>query len=149
VNRDIVLEMTYTARPELVWRAITDSTLLAEWLMENDFAPVVGARCAFRMKPQPGFNGIVQCEVLEADPPRRLVYTWDGGGSWGCTTLTWTLEPAGKGTRLTLEHRGFQGFRPFLLSLMMGSGWKRKLSQSVAAIVEKLEAHEIGLLGRH
>ena len=83
MKRDIVLECEYAAPIELVWRAITDSTIIKEWLMENDFTAVVGSRCQFRMKPQPGFNGIVDCEVLEAQPPRRLVYTWDGGGSGG------------------------------------------------------------------
>src|SRR5436190_20659894 len=100
MKRDIVLECVYTAPIELVWRAITDSALLREWLMDNDFSPVVGVRCQFRMRPQPGFSGVIQCEVLEVQMPRRLVYTWDGGGSWGRTTVTWTLEPLDKGTRL-------------------------------------------------
>jgi len=64
---------------------------------------------------------------------------WDGGGSWKPTTVVWTLEPVENGTRLVLEHRGFQGFRPFLLSLMMGSGWKRKLTQHVLEIVTRLD----------
>jgi uncharacterized protein YndB with AHSA1/START domain len=94
------------------------------------------------MKPMPGFDGIVHCEVLEVERNRRLVYSWDGGGSWGKTTLVWTLEPSGAGTRLQLEHRGFQGFRPFLLSLMMGSGWKKKLTTVVGTIAARLAARE-------
>ena len=139
MNRDIVLEVTYPAAPELVWYALTDPDLLREWLMENNFRAEKGARCEFRMPPAPGFSGVVQCEVIEVETYRRLVYTWDGGGSWGKTTLTWTLEPSSTGTRLRLEHRGFQGFRPFLLSLMMGSGWKKKLNTVVSKILERLE----------
>ncbi|SPE40022.1 conserved hypothetical protein [Candidatus Sulfopaludibacter sp. SbA3] len=151
MKRDIVLECVYAAPIEHVWRAITDSVLLKEWLMENDFSPVAGLRCQFRMKPQPEFNGIIQCEVLEVQRPIRLVYTWDGGGTWGRTTLTWTLEPLDKGTKLQLEHRGFAGFRPFILSLMMGSGWKGKLSVQVTRILERIAAegkNEVGLLER-
>ena len=138
MNHDIVLEVTYQAPVELVWHAITEPALLKEWLMDNDFSAVAGARCQFRMKPQPGFAGLIQCEVLEVQEYRRLVYTWDGGGAWGKTTLTWTLECAGAGTKLRLEHRGFQGFRPFLLGLMMGSGWKRKLTRLVPALLARV-----------
>jgi uncharacterized protein YndB with AHSA1/START domain len=143
MKRDLIVECTYEASIDLVWRAITDSSLLGEWLMENDFQPVAGTRCEFRMKPQPGFNGVIQCEVLEVRPPVRLVYTWDGGGAWGRTTLAWTLEAGDGLTKLTLEHTGFQGFRPFLLSLMMGSGWGQKLKKKVPEILARIasESH--------
>src|SRR5262245_1161723 len=121
MDRDIVIEVTYAAPPEMVWRAITEPDLLREWLMDNDFRARVGARCEFRMPKRPGFSGVVRCEVKEVEVNRRLVYTWDGGGSWGVTTIVWTLTAEGSGTRLRLEHRGFHGFRPFLLSFMMES----------------------------
>jgi uncharacterized protein YndB with AHSA1/START domain len=139
MERDIVLEVEYPAAPEHVWRALTDPDLLREWLMENNFRAEVGARCEFRMPPRPGFSGVIACEVMEVEPHRRLVYTWDGGGSWGKTIVVWTLEPTGAGTRLRLEHRGFRGFRPFLLSHMMNSGWKKKLNTTVREIVLRLE----------
>jgi|SRR6185295_10676761 len=138
MERDIVIEVTYPVESEFVWRAITERDLLREWLMDNDFRAEEGARCEFRMPPMPGFSGVVQCEVIEVQVNRRLIYTWDGGGSWGKTTVVWTLEPAGAGTKLRLEHKGFQGFRPFLLSLMMGSGWKKKLKVTVGRIVARL-----------
>jgi len=139
MSRELVIEVIYPQPPELVWRALTDPTVLKEWLMDNDFQPVAGARCQFRMKPQPGFSGVIQCEVLQVEKPRLLVYTWDGGGPFGKTTLSWTLEPLPNGTRLTLEHRGFRGFRPFLLSLMMNSGWKKKLTQIVPEILGRMQ----------
>src|SRR5690242_19271534 len=140
MERDIVLEVSYPAAPEFVWRALTEPELLREWLMDNDFRAAVGVRCKFRMPAQPGFSGRIECEVLEVVPNRRLVYTWDGGGSWGKTTVWWTLDADGTGTHLKLEHRGFHGFRPFLLSLMMSSGWKKKLTTVVGKIAGRLAA---------
>ncbi|WTJ96518.1 SRPBCC domain-containing protein [Streptomyces sp. NBC_01537] len=73
---------------------------MARWLMPNDFQPVVGHRFTFRTEPRPqqGFDGIVHCEVLELAPQRRLRIAWRGGRL--DTTVTWTLEPEGRGTRL-------------------------------------------------
>jgi len=33
--------------PEKVWRALTQDPLIEEWLMQNDFEPVVGRRFNF------------------------------------------------------------------------------------------------------
>lgn len=138
MRRDLVLTVDYTAEPQIVWRAITDSTLLARWLMKNDFRAEVGARGQFDLPKKPGFDGVIKFEVIEVDEPKRLVYTWDGGGAWGKTTLIWTLEASSTGTRLRLEHQGFEGLKPFLLSVMMGSGWKSKLTGLVREIVQEL-----------
>ena len=48
-----------------VWQALTDRRTLGEWLMENDFSPVIGHQFTFRMKPQRGWDGITHCEVIE------------------------------------------------------------------------------------
>src|SRR5262249_9544307 len=64
---------------EQVWRALTDSTSLAEWMFPNDFAPEVGHHFTFRVPPNPkvGFDGmVVTCEVLECEPPDRLAFSW-------------------------------------------------------------------------
>jgi uncharacterized protein YndB with AHSA1/START domain len=136
-------EAYYPHPPERVWRALTTPALLASWLMESeDFAPVVGRRFRFRTAPKPGFDGVVHCEVLEADPPRRLAYTWAGGGSVRKrpTTVTWTLHPEGSGTRLELEHAGFRGIGGFLLRAMLGGGWGRMVRQSLPAVLDRLAA---------
>src|SRR6201999_3266629 len=102
MKRDVRLEMTYPHPAEIVWRAISDKTLVGRWLMETDLEPVVGREFQFRTTPQPGWNGIVEARVLEAEPPRRLVYTWSG--SWGESQVAWTLEAVAGGTKVTLEH---------------------------------------------
>ena len=132
---EIILDAVYPHPPERVWRALTDRDQLAMWLMPNDFVPVVGHKFEFRVKPQWGWRGIVDCEVLEVDPPRRLSYTWEGDPG-RVTTVTWTLAPAAGGTRLVLEHRGFRGFGGLLHKWMLGSGWKSMLRKHLANVLD-------------
>lgn len=133
-------EVRYPHPPERVWRALTDPTLLATWLMETEgFAPVVGCRFRFRTKPAPGFDGIVHCEVLAADAPRRLAYTWGSGKMRERpTTVTWTLRAEPTGTVLILEHTGFRGLSGYLLRSMLGSGWGRKLRDYMGRVLDRL-----------
>ncbi len=126
--KSIRREVTYPHPPALVWRALTDPTILAQWLMESTIEPRVGHRFEFRTKPRPGFDGIVRCEVLECDPPRRLVYSWGGGPAKSPSTVAWTLVSTEGGTRLVLEHSGFHGFGGFFMRTLLGSGWGRKLT---------------------
>jgi len=58
--------------PEDVWLALTDPQALAEWMMPNNFEPVVGRKFRFHVDPMPGpYPGGSECEVLEVDAPRR------------------------------------------------------------------------------
>src|SRR5580692_11113718 len=90
----IELDEYFPHPPEKVWRAITTRELLAAWLMENDFEPVVGHR--FQMKgipvPAVGFTGLVASEVLEIDPPRRLVISWADALEGNALKSTVTFE---------------------------------------------------------
>src|SRR5947209_18454174 len=98
--REIVVTEEYPHPPHKVWRLLTDSTQLARWLMPNDFAPELHHRFTFTTKPAPGFDGIVHCEVLELDPPRRMRWSWKGGAL--DTIVTFELTPTNLGTHLTL-----------------------------------------------
>lgn len=107
----------------MVWEHLTNAGLLAQWLMPNDIRPVVGHQFRFKARPMPkfGFDGIVHCEILEVIPHRRLVYSWRGGSL--DSIVTWTLDATDKGTILTLEHKGFDGFKNLLPYFIMGRGW--------------------------
>lgn len=124
---DITVEAFYPHPPERVWRALTDPDELEAWLMENDFEPRVGHRFQFRDEPRPGWRGVVDCEVLEVDEPRRLSYTWRGDEDGEPTVVTFTLEPDDGGTRLRLEHTDFRGLRGLVTRLILSRGWKKKL----------------------
>jgi uncharacterized protein YndB with AHSA1/START domain len=103
----LVFEHDLPHRPETVWRALSDPALLAEWLLPPvDFEPEAGATFAFLAPPQPGWDGIVRCRVLEVEPQRRLRLAWVVGDI--DTVVTFTLASSGTGTRLTIVHSGFR-----------------------------------------
>ncbi len=49
--RTLVVERVFPHPPEKLWRALTESPLLAQWMMKNDFAPVVGRKFQFHAQP--------------------------------------------------------------------------------------------------
>jgi uncharacterized protein YndB with AHSA1/START domain len=95
--------------PEKVWRALTDPVLLTEWLL-----PVVelklepGAAFTFKTQPYPGWDGTVNCRVLEIEAHRKLSYAWVVGDMDINTVVTFTLTPTASGTRLSLVQSGFK-----------------------------------------
>ena len=108
--------------PEKVWRALTDPALLEEWLLPAvDFKLDPGAAFTFKAPPQPGWDGNVNCQVLEIEAPRELSYRWVVGDI--DTVVTFTLTPTPSGTRLSLVQ---SGFRPDQKKNFGGAryGWK-------------------------
>ncbi len=101
-------EVFYPYPPERVWQVITNRRALAAWLMENDFEPRVGHKFRFHTKPQPGIDNTIYCEVIKLDEPTSLSYTWRGSFMCQPTVVTWTLLPVEGGTKLQLEHTGFE-----------------------------------------
>ncbi|MET0340332.1 MAG: SRPBCC domain-containing protein [Polyangiales bacterium] len=93
--------------PQKVWRALTEPALLREWLLPvTGFALEPGAAFEFRTQPQPGWDGTVQCRLLEAEAQRKISYTWVVGEM--DTVVTFTLAPTATGTLLSLVHTGFK-----------------------------------------
>ncbi|HEY1575813.1 MAG TPA: SRPBCC domain-containing protein, partial [Terracidiphilus sp.] len=88
------------------WRALTESPLIAQWLLNNDFEPVVGHRFQFRSEPMPQWDGIIECKVLVVEPLKRLSYSW---GTLGLESVVlFTLTAAENGTHVRMEHSGFR-----------------------------------------
>ena len=145
MRRDIRLERTYPHPPDLVWRALTEPALIGEWLMENDFEAVVGHRFTLRTDPQPGFDGIVQCEVLELDAPRRMRWSWRGGPI--DTVVEFDLAPAtladAAGTRLVVRQRGFDGLPAVLVSYILGAGNNEVYGRRLPALLDRLAGRPV------
>jgi len=113
----VVVEREVPHPPEKIWRALTQSHLIEEWLMANDFRPDAGHR--FRLTAD---WGAVEGEVQAVEPHRTLSYRWDTKDLK--SVVTWTLTPTGAGTRLRMEQ---SGFRPDQQPYYRGAtvGWPR------------------------
>ena len=104
------------ATPEAIWTAITDP----EWNQKYGYC----SRAEYELRPGGKYRGfasdamkayggpdvVVDGEVVESDPPRKLVQTWRA--LWdpemvaeGFKRLTWEIEPGPGGvTTLTVTH---------------------------------------------
>ena len=103
--RTLVIEKEMPHAPEKIWRALTQGALIKEWLMDNDFQPVVGHKFTFRTTPYGDWNGAIDSEVQVVEPNKKLSYSWDSLGVE--TTVVWTLQPTNTGTLLRMEQSGF------------------------------------------
>jgi uncharacterized protein YndB with AHSA1/START domain len=103
---DITLDEVLPHPIEAVWAALVDPDAIADWLMPADgFQAQVGTR--FRLRTSnPSADGWVDAQVLELDPPRRMVWAWSFDQTAAPTTVTFELTPEDDATRLTLTHVG-------------------------------------------
>jgi uncharacterized protein YndB with AHSA1/START domain len=133
-TRTVVVEREFPHSPEKLWRALTQPHLIEEWLMKNDFKPVVGH--SFNLRGD--WGGVLDCEVLAVEPSKTLCYTWNFAHDDAAFNLksvvTFTLTPTHKGTHLRMEQ---SGFRPDQKQAFGGAnaGWQQffaKLEQVVA-----------------
>lgn len=120
---------------ETVWEYLTNSDLLAAWLMKNDFKPVIGHDFQFRTGPiaSLNFDGIFYCKVLDIIPFSHLSYSWNSGPGDGEIALesvvSWHLERSENGTVLHLEHTGFAKKENLEMYNGLLLGWVEKLEK--------------------
>lgn len=133
--QDIVVDEVFPHTPETIWKTLTTGELIARWMMAPiGFEPVKGKSFTYQTTPAGAWDGIIHCQVLEAVPNVRLVYSWKGGdednvgyGSRLDTVVTWILSKVDNGTRVRLIHSGFVTPRNDSALKTMGAGWKKVL----------------------
>jgi uncharacterized protein YndB with AHSA1/START domain len=128
MKRDLRFEAVYPYPPERLWRALTSRDELKHWLMDNDFEARTGHKFQFRGKARPNFDGVVDCEVIELEQPRRIAYRWVSGSL--NTVVRFQLELAENGgTRVILEHMGFESTGDTMISALVA--WNRMLREAL------------------
>ncbi len=147
-GKSITVEGMLVQQSELVWRVLTESDLIARWLMPNDFEAETGHKFKFRSGPIGDWDGTINGEVLDASPYWRLRYSWEGGshhvqgfGHYIDTVLTWTLSPLPNGTHVRLEHSGFTEDAESVYTLMNSeNGWHAIMNRFAKVVTEVFEA---------
>jgi uncharacterized protein YndB with AHSA1/START domain len=106
-NESITFEFDLPHSPEKVWRALTEPDLMAEWLLPViGFELEPGAAFTFKTQAYPGWDGTVNCRLLEIEAGRKISYTWTV--PFLDTVVTFTLNPTDSGTRLLMVQSGFK-----------------------------------------
>jgi uncharacterized protein YndB with AHSA1/START domain len=141
-RHQIVVDEVFPHTLDVMWKTLTSPAMMGRWLhMEpTGFKPVVGTRFTYQTTPAGEWDGVIHCQVLEATPLERLVYSWRGGheGNVGYgarldTVVTFVLTAVERGTRVRLVHSGFVLPRNEIAFTNMGQGWT-KVIQTIGAI---------------
>lgn len=123
----ISIEIEYDFPIAEIWKAITDKEAMSEWLMPCDIEPVVGQKFQFKTKSFPGFNGTINCQVLEVIKNELLTFSWSGG-PLKQTKVSFRLKRTENKTILYFEHSGFEGFlNKLIVQKILSNGWKTKI----------------------
>jgi uncharacterized protein YndB with AHSA1/START domain len=133
-GESLSFELDLAHAPDKVWRALTDPVLLSEWLLPVvDLKLAPGSAFVFRAPPVGGWDGVVNCRMLESEAHRKLSYSWVVGDI--DTVVTFRLTPTTTGTRLSLVQ---SGFKPEQKKNVAGAryGWKMMRERLVGLLAK-------------
>lgn len=139
-NEPFIIERTYNAAPQNVWKAITDKDQMKQWYFDiAEFEPVVGFEFTFYGENE-GRKFTHLCKITEVIPDKKLSYSWGYEGYEGNSLVTFELFDEGDKTRLRLTHEGLETFpqnnKDFAKENFAG-GWTYIVGKSLKEFVEK------------
>lgn len=144
-THDIHIVYDYPNPPAKVWRAVTDPELIRLWTATgagaraDGFVPVAGTRFQFVAKPMPGWDGVVNCEVLEVDAPSLLRFSWADNAGGDLTEVVYRLQPHAGGTRFGYDHTGFAGVKGLFMAKLLGRVRRKMLGAGLPAVLADLD----------
>ncbi len=138
-NEPLIIERTYDAPSEVVWKAITDKDQMKQWYFDiPDFKPEVGFEFTFKGENE-GRVFIHLCKITEVIPGQKLKHSWRYQDQEGLSYVTFELFPEGHQTRLRLTHEGLETFpaQPDFARNNFNEGWTMLLGTLLKNFVEK------------
>jgi len=118
-----------------VWKALTDSDKIKEWmLMPNTFKPEINREFIFNGEMN-GNTFDIKCKVLELEKNKKLVYSWSAPFFEGNTKVSIHLKGENSGTELTLIHSGWAENQNDVKE-SHSKGWDERFVEKLKEILE-------------
>ena len=139
-NEPIVIERTFSAPAENIWKAISDKTLMKEWYFDlAEFKAEAGFEFQFFGGP-PERQYLHLCRVTEVIIGKKLAYSWRYDGYEGISFVTFELFAEENATRVRLTHSGIESFpkeNPDMAKTNFMEGWIDIIGRSLKEFLEK------------
>jgi uncharacterized protein YndB with AHSA1/START domain len=140
-NEPFVIERTYLATAEKVWKAITEKEKMKQWYFDiKDFKPEVG--CDFQFIGGTDEKKYLHlCKITEVHPGKKLAYSWRYDGYEGMSSVTFELTGEGTSTKVKLTHEGLETFpsnNPDFAKENFEEGWTYIIGTSLKVFVEQV-----------
>ena len=139
-NEPFVIERTFSASVEKIWKAITNKNEMKQWYFDlAEFKAEFGFEFQFFGGP-PEKQYLHLCKITEVVPKKKLTYSWRYDGYAGISFVTFELFAEGNKTRVKLTHAGLDTFpkdEPALAAKNFAEGWTDIIGRSLKEYVEK------------
>lgn len=123
-------ELFVRTDPATLWQALTEGAKTEQYFFGTYLQSALTPGSAIEYRRGPGGPKVVEGQVLEVDPTRRLVHTWavryDAALAEETSKVTWLLEPRGENVKLTVVHDLSQA--PSTAKHVATDGWSVVLS---------------------
>jgi len=143
-DRPSFVYVTYiNTSAEKLWTALTDGKFTREYWGGRAIASDWKVGSEVRLTKQNGSDDGARINVLEIDPPAKLVLSWRSGfqPTGPATRVTFTIQPAGpKNVKLTVVHEEYEPGS--MVHDMLREGWSAILS-SLKTFLETGEALDV------
>jgi uncharacterized protein YndB with AHSA1/START domain len=140
-NESFVIERTYNAPIEKVWKALTDKQQMKQWYFDiAEFKPEVGFEFTFTGGSEEK-TYMHLCKVLEVIPNKKLSYSWRYKDYEGNSVVMFELFDEGGKTRLKLTHAGLETFPQNNKDFgkeSFAQGWTHIIGTSLKNFAEKI-----------
>lgn len=134
----IVIERTFNAPTEKVWKAITDNNVMKNWYFQlEEFKPEIGYKFEFYGGDE-NQQFLHFCEVTDVIPMKKLQYSWRYENIPGISYVTMELDPEDNKTNFKLTHEGVESFggQGLLARESFVQGWTEIIGTSLREYLE-------------
>ena len=140
-NEPFVIERTFNASADRVWKAISDRDQMKQWYFDiASFEPQPGFEFEFEGKTEDGTCYLHKCKIIDVVSGKKLKYSWRYEGFEGNSFVTFELFPEGDKTRVRLTHEGLETFpanKPDFAKKNFVGGWTALIGTSLKEFLEK------------